>query len=49
MEHTLPDVPLECLQAILAVLIQQKDPDATFVYPEARRDPPPEPTTLGKD
>lgn len=33
MEHIVPNVPLQCLQAILKELIQARDPDATFVDP----------------
>ena len=48
MDHLIPDVPLECLQAILKVLIIQTDPLATFREPEEPLDDEPSPPAIGK-
>lgn len=48
MDHLIPDVPLECLQAILRLLIQAQDPEATFRSPDPVPDEEPKEPTLGK-
>ncbi len=48
MEHEIPDVPLNCLQAILRELIRARDPDPIFIVPEAEPVPVPDPASLGR-
>lgn len=48
MDHLIPNVPLECLKAILKVLIIEMDPEATFRQPEDPLDDEPSPATIGE-
>ena len=48
MDHIVPDVPLECLQAILRALIRAQDPEATFRSPESIVPEETQPVTIGQ-
>jgi len=46
-EYIIPNVPLECLEEILKILIRTNDPEATFISPQGPAPSEPESNILG--